>query len=174
MCWPQRDRCSCFSSECEAQGEFAERPEAHLYCHQNCLGFPSHCPEDKCRCFWEVRRRWRLQEWRWTGKDITYTDEGINDHEDGRLTWWDTDKKTMKNMGWAGAIEDPNGHIIWGMKDQGHYDGSLPVIPGAGLSSDRIPTGDCPARQGGRWKTTEGYLRVEVRNSAILLSQWLA
>ncbi|KAF0299687.1 hypothetical protein FJT64_027639 [Amphibalanus amphitrite] len=39
------------SSKCEAVGKLAEKPEAHLYCHQNCLGYPSHCPQDKCRCF---------------------------------------------------------------------------------------------------------------------------
>ncbi|KAF0299686.1 hypothetical protein FJT64_027638 [Amphibalanus amphitrite] len=44
------DRCMCVT-ECEAQGEFAKRPQADLFCHENCLGFPSHCPEDKCRCF---------------------------------------------------------------------------------------------------------------------------
>jgi len=44
------DKCKCIV-ECEAMGEFAEKPQADLYCHENCLGFPSHCPEDLCNCF---------------------------------------------------------------------------------------------------------------------------
>ncbi|XP_037094711.1 uncharacterized protein LOC119114809 [Pollicipes pollicipes] len=44
------DKCMCIT-ECEARGEFAKRPQADLYCHENCLGYPSHCPEDRCRCY---------------------------------------------------------------------------------------------------------------------------
>ena len=39
------------SSECKAIGDFASKPESDLYCHENCLGYPSVCPEDRCKCF---------------------------------------------------------------------------------------------------------------------------
>ena len=43
--------CSYLSSrDCTAINEFAQTPDADMFCQQNCLKFPSHCPKDKCVC----------------------------------------------------------------------------------------------------------------------------
>ncbi|KAB7499051.1 hypothetical protein Anas_03122 [Armadillidium nasatum] len=36
-----------WTHDCVAVGEFAKLPDADIFCHQNCLKYPSYCPEER-------------------------------------------------------------------------------------------------------------------------------
>jgi hypothetical protein len=40
-----------FSDECQAKGRLAEFEGTDVYCHRNCLRYPSTCPKEECDCY---------------------------------------------------------------------------------------------------------------------------
>ena len=46
--------CITFCSDtCKAKGRLADVEGTDVYCHRNCLRYPSTCPKDECECFSE-------------------------------------------------------------------------------------------------------------------------
>ena len=39
-----------FRTSCKAVGRLAGVEGTDVYCHRNCLRYPSNCPEDECQC----------------------------------------------------------------------------------------------------------------------------